>query len=1038
MKTIACSLGLMLVSVATVAADTHAPAPSSLRMRTHPSKSASPNSNPRRQLVRRGSQVAQAAPDQPADPASPSGNPPADTPPPAEPPAAESSAAPAEPPPPSPEQAPAAASESPPAAAQSSDLTDEELAKLSEQAAKEEIITITGSTIERKTLTTPAPVTILNRDDLASTGRATVGDILQLMPEQSNAANGQVNNSGEGSTRINIRGLGVARTLTLINGRRVVNGGSGANNAVDINSIPLAVVERVEVLKDGASAIYGSDAVGGVVNIITRSEFSGTDVSLYTGGSSRGDGFTYDASFVTGHNAENKKGNIVFSAGIQNQKPVMALERSFSNRLRIFDYANQVETTGNVTTAPSGYLNTKSGIAGPNGSKPVPRPDICGADFCAADGNGGFRPFLESDLYNPQPANYLYTPSTRYNVYSAGNYKFLPHASTFFEASFLNRYSAQQLGPQPFSSNAPISKDSMYNPIGSDVLDYQRRLEEFGPRRFVQDIDTFRIVGGLQGAVPDDVPAFHDWKWEVSYNYGRTSAVVQTDGALIKSRLAQSLGPSMLDASGKPTCVKTPGDLKTAIAGCVPINILGPSGSIDPASASWLTFTGVAGGFNQQQTLLARTNGRILELPNHGDLSVAVGADYRIEAGAINPDPLTATGDTTGFAQVPTSGEYRVSEGFAEVSLVPISGHKYAEWAELNLAARGFHYDTFGSGVTWKVGALFRTINGIAVRGTYSTAFRAASVADLFQGAADTFPFIRDPCNTAGGTITLSPTAAQKCMEQGVPDGATYTEVIQRAVIGGNQNLKPETANVITAGLVFEPPQAKGLSLTADYWNIDIKDAIQALPAQIILSNCYGAGLDSFCNLIHRNPTVGYKIDFIDDKTQNVGGTTTSGLDLAAAFDRTFGKWGKFREQLGTQYLFKYNVDNSVQILHYRGNYDFGVYPKYRANFSTQWAHPSGAGAGFNLRYVGSFKECPGRDCNHSDLSRDVTAWAKLDLFGSYTVKSAAGKTTLAVGINNVTNNQPAVIYTGLAGTSDSATYDYFGRFLYARLSQLF
>jgi iron complex outermembrane receptor protein len=1019
----------MLVGVAPAAADTHAPAPISLRMRAHPSKSASPNSHPRRQLVRRGTQVAQAAPDQPADPAPSSGDPPADTPPPAEP----------EPPPPSPEQAPAAAPESPPAAAQASDLTDAELAKLSEQAAKEEIITVTGSTIERKTLTTPAPVTILNRDDLDATGRSTVGDILQLMPEQSNAANAQVNNSGEGSTRISIRGLGANRTLTLVNGRRFVNGGSGANNSVDINSIPLAMIERVEILKDGASAIYGSDAIGGVVNIITRSDFSGTEVALYTGGATHGDGFTYDASFVTGHTADNKKGNIVFSAGIQSQKPVMANDRVFSSSLRIFDYANRVEASGNATTGPVGYLNTKTGIAGPNGSAPVPRPDICGADICAGDGNGGFRPFLDSDLYNPQAENYLYTPSSRYNVFSAGNYKFLPHVSTFFEASYLNRVSDQQQGATSFlSGTAVISKDSMYNPLGADVLDYQRRFLEFGPRHYNQNVDTFRIVGGLQGTVPEDVPAFHDWRWEVSYNYGRTSAVVATEGTLIKSRLAQSLGPSMPDATGKPTCVKTPGDLKTAIAGCIPINILGTEGSIDPAAQNWLGFTGIAGGNNTQQTLLAQAHGRVLELPNHGDLSVAVGADYRVEGGAVNPDPLTATGDTTGFAQIPTSGEYDVGEGFAEVSLVPISGHKYVEWAELNLAGRGFYYNTFGGGVTWKVGALLRTINGIAVRGTYSTAFRAPAISDLYQGAVDTFPRVRDPCNTNGGTITLDPVAAQKCMEQGVPSDVTFAEVSNRTVVGGNANLEPETAHVVTAGVVFEPPQAKGLALTADYWNIDITNAIQTLPASVILSNCYSQGLDSFCDLVHRNPAVRNKIDFIDDTTQNVGGTTTSGLDLAAAYDRTFGKWGRFHEQLGTQYLFKYNVDNSVQILHYRGNYDFGVFPKYKANFSTQWAHPSGVGAGLNLLYIGNFKECAARDCNHDQPSRFVPAWAKLDLFGSYTVKSAAGKTQLAVGINNVTNNQPVVIYGGLAGTSDSATYDYFGRFLYARLSQQF
>ncbi|HET7500888.1 MAG TPA: TonB-dependent receptor plug domain-containing protein, partial [Kofleriaceae bacterium] len=596
-------------------------------MRTRPP--ARPGAGPRRAPARTGRRVAQGVPDQPGDSPPPGGDAPA----PAEPPPAESPPA-DQPAGPAPEAAPAP--DAPPAPAappvgeqapenvqpmeQPSNLTDEEMAKLSESAAKEEVITVTGSTIERKTLTTPAPVTVLGREDLTAAGRATVGDILQQLPEQSNAINAQANNGGDGSTRVSIRGLGANRTLTLLNGRRVVAGGSGANTSVDLNAIPLAMIERVEVLKDGASAIYGSDAIGGVVNIITRSDFTGTEVALYTGGTSRGDGSTYDASFVTGHTSQDKKGNIVFSAGIQSQSPVFAGDRSFSNRLRSFDFKERVETTGNITTAPSGYLNAKAGIAGPDGGKPVAR-DVCGAgvDFCAADGNGGFRPFMDSDLYNPQPANYLYTPSSRYNVYSAGTYRLMPHASSFFEASYLNRTSDQQLAPTPFASAAPIDKNSIYNPYGATVFGYNRRLEEFGPRKFLQGIDTFRIVGGFQGAIPEDAPALKNFKWELSYNYGRTTATNSSQGNLILSRLRNALGPSFVDGSGKPTC----GTPTAPIAGCVPMNILGAAGSIDPQAAAYTTFTGVNSGFNQQQTVLAQAHGRIAKLPNNGDLSVA-------------------------------------------------------------------------------------------------------------------------------------------------------------------------------------------------------------------------------------------------------------------------------------------------------------------------------------------------------------------------------------------------------------------------------
>jgi len=1023
-NTIACSLGLILVGVAPVVADSGIPAATSLRMRSRPHPAT---------------RVAQPAP----DPA-PAGDPPAPAP---------TDAAPAiAPPDPSlPTPGPAPAAEQTPTLApgpepgpnvpETPGLSDEEMSKLAEQAAKEEVITVTGSTLERKTLTTPAPLTIVSREDLAGAGRAMVGDILQTLPAQTGtgANNAQANNGGDGSTRVDLRGLGPSRTLTLMNGRRVVSGGNGANFSADLNSIPLAVVERVEVLKDGASAIYGSDAIGGVVNIITRSDFNGTEVALYTGGATKGDGFTYDASFVTGHDAADKKGNIIFSAGVQRQDSVFAADRSFSNRPRAFDYTARKEVSNNITTAPSGYLNSK--LVKDAAGKPI---NVCGAEFCASNGDGTFRPFADSDLYNPQPDNYLYTPSARYNVYSAGTYKVLPSVSTFFEASYLNRTSDQQLAPTPFASGAAtVSKDSMYNPLRADVPDYQRRLEEYGPRRSLQSIDTFRIVAGAQGAIPEDAPAFQNWKWELSYNYGHSGALNRSEGNLIKSRLATALGPSMSvkDASGndKAICVKTPGDASTVIPGCIPINILGPSGSIDPASASYVTFTGVSGGFNEQQIVLAQTHGRILKLPNNGDLSVAAGADYHREAGATNPDPLTATGDTTGNAQQPTSGKYNVTEGFAEISLVPVSGLELAQWVELSLAARAFHYDTFGNGVTWKAGGLFRTINGIAVRGTYSTAFRAPSIFDLFQGAQDAFPANNDPCNTTGGAIVLSATAAQKCKDQGALANATYADKQQRTVVGGNADLKAETAKVITAGVVFEPPQVKGLAFTADYWHIDIKDAIQQLPASTLLSNCYVQGIDAYCALIHRNATLNYKIDYIDDITKNVGGTTTSGLDLSAGYNQKFGDLGRFHEQVDGQYLFKYNVDNTVQTLHYRGNYDFGVFPKYKANFSAQWQHPTGVGAGFNVRYVGSFEECPNRDCNHAGgMSREVAAWTKLDLFGSYSVNSKAGKTTLAVGVNNLMNKNPAVIYAGFAGTSDSATYDYMGRFLYARMSQLF
>jgi outer membrane receptor protein involved in Fe transport len=934
------------------------------------------------------------------------------------------------------EPAPAEPPPAEPAVDPTAGISDDEFARIAEQQSKEEVIFVTGSTIGRKTLTTPAPLTILDREMLAASGQPSIGDIIQQeIPVQSNAANAQTNLGGDGATRVNLRGLGTSRTLTLINGRRVVPGGWGANVAVNLNMIPLAIVERVEVLKDGASAVYGSDAVGGVVNIITRSDFEGSEASLFTSGASRGDGLAYDASFVTGYNSPNRHSNVVFSVGLQEQHPIFAGDRTFSSNDMTYDFVNKTAVPGGSTAIPNGRINTKTIDTNGDG---IPDPvDLCGSQYCTSNGSGGFRPFVQpADLYNYQPLNYLYTPSSRYHLYSSASHRLTPTITGFFEASYGNSSSEQQLAEESFVNTTPISKDSMYNPTGGTVLGYQRRLVEFGPRHTPETMDAFRLVGGFTGVVPDDAPALKNFKWELSYNYGRGSSEVEAHGNLIKSRLAAALGPSFMSAAGVPTC----GTPARPIAGCVPMNILGPAGAIDPAAASYVTFTGVGSGFNEQQTALAQAHGRLVTLPNDGDLSLAIGGDFRKESGGFTPDPLSATGDSTGTAVTPTAGSYNVIEGFGELSLVPISGKPMAEWVELNLAARAFRYNTFGSGVTWKAGGLYRIINGFAVRGTYSTAFRAPSISELYQGTSAAFLPGFDPCDTRplGAPIMLTPEVAAECAREGVPTNAVFGSSLVRQQARSNAKLKAETAKVATAGIVFEPPQVKGLSLTADYWRIDIDKAIQRLSSNVTLANCYTRHVMSACEQVHRNPLAGNAIDYIDLQTQNIGGTADSGLDLAVAYEHRFESLGRLRESIESQYLFKSNIDNTAQVLHGLNNTDLGAHPQVRANFSSMWQHPTGIGAGFNLRFIGAYKECEQNNCNGGTASRDVDQWYKADVYGSYAVKSAAGTTTLTLGVNNVMDRQPPSIYGATLGDYDPTAYDFKGRSFYARMSQQF
>ena len=936
-------------------------------------------------------------------------------------------------------------------------LTDEELAALSEAEAEAsaegegEVIVITGSAIERRELTTVAPVSVVDKADLESAGLATVGDILQNLPAQSNGINAQANNGGDGSTRVNLRGLGTSRTLTLMNGRRVVPGGTGADASVDLNAIPLAVIERVEVLKDGASAIYGSDAIGGVVNIITRSDLNGSEATIYTGSSTRGDGFGYDLSLVTG--TTSKRGNVLFSAGYQKQEPVFAGDRDFSTADKDYDYEEKLQSDIGSSSIPGGRINTRGLDSNGDGRADAPI-DLCGLtsmgtpiQYCRREG-GVFVPFVTPrDFYNYQPENYLFTPSERYNVFSTGSYKITDSVRAFFEGSYLNRKSDQRLAPEPFVSATPISAQSVYNPLGVGVLSYNRRLNEFGPRRFIQNVDTFRMVVGLDGSVPENIPGLADWKWELSYNFGRTQATQENRGNLVISRLANALGPSFYDANGVARC----GTAGNEIEGCTPLNLLAgaDANAITQDMIDYVTYTGISGGYNRQSTLLGSLHGRLAKTPWGGDIALAVGANYREEGGGFSPDPLTATGDTTGNASEPTDGSFDVKEGFAELSAVPVVGKGAIQWLELNLAARVFDYNTFGSGATWKVGGLFRTLGGVSVRGTYSTAFRAPSIGALYSGLSDSFPQVDDPCDTtppsSSGPVVLDPDVAARCAQQMVPADAAFGTAQQRSVVGGNPNLKEETAKVFTAGVVFEPPMVKGLSFTVDYFNIDIKDAIQSLGASVILANCYNRGLDDYCDLVKRDPNLGYQIDYIDDATSNVGGNATSGIDFSVAYDHSH-DFGRFRHSFEGTWLNTFEIDNTLQVFEAKGNYDFGVYPALKTNFTTTWAK-DGISAGFNIRFVSSYDECAASDCNGLEMedeetretfTRTVDSNITTDIFAGYTLKSPAGVTNLSVGMNNVLDQDPPLIYSGFAGDSDSSSYDYMGRFVYARLSQQF
>jgi outer membrane receptor protein involved in Fe transport len=1015
--------------------------------------------------------------------------------------------------------------------------------------ATEEIV-VTGSRIRRKDLTTPAPVTVISREQVTASGKVSIGDFLQALPEQGNAINTQFNNGGDGATRISLRGLGSQRTLVLLNGRRMVPGGTGADASVDLNSIPTASVERIEVLKDGASAVYGSDAIAGVVNIITRKGFKGTEASAFGGVSQHGDGQTYDLNVTTGQASD--RGNVVFSAGYYKQQAVFAGDRDFSRFQLFFDPTPGAECpktpagsclgrpgeilvgSGTIPAGrfilsaphliPSDPNNPKSPkIVAPDSDRICdPTDPVCAADptakgakfinnphpggagnafyanlvshfpkntafipcvpgdtnaKCFNIGNGQlWRPYsgiglpeIGGDQYNFQPQNYNVTPAQRISLYSIGDLSLGSNARGYYEASFVNRQSEQLLAAEPLLTDGEgvvISADNLYNPFGRDINAERRRLLEFGNRKFNQDISTFRVVGGIDGTLPEEFGPAHGWFWDLSLNFGRTEEAGTKNGNVYLRNLAQALGPSMTDPkTGAPICVAEAGKPDTAIPGCVPLNLFGGAaynhttgallpggGTITPDQVAGLTFTGVDRGINQMTAVQANTSGELFSLFADRPVGLALGYEYRLVYGAFIPDPITVAGETSGNKGLITKGGYHVNEGYAELSIPILSNVPFAENVEATAAARVFNYSTFGSDWTYKFGGRWSPIHDVTLRGTYSTAFRAPSVGDLFGGQADNFAALTDPCRNLA-------TAPPNC---GVAAGNGDDQTQLRSRVGGNPKLTPETAKVFTAGVVLQPSMVRGFSMTVDYYNFNIENAISAIGESVILNGCYPtdpAQAPRFCNLIQRDPTT-HRIVQIFNLAANVGGFKTDGIDVSLryALPTDYGRFGFIVD--GT-WLHKFDealADGSV--IHGRGVYDLGsgvnggVYPAFKANGGVTFGL-AGLNVGVSEKFIGSYWECADDSidngglmdgaglCNqsqggHADAARKVSPYFQTDVYASYGLNTGFGKTTLAVGLNNAFNVAPPVVYNAFTPTSDPSAYDFMGRFFWGRLTQTF
>jgi iron complex outermembrane receptor protein len=919
-----------------------------------------------------------------------------------------------------------------------------------DDAALLDQVVVVGSRIRRVDVETSQPVFVLEQEQIQRTGLVSLGDILQDLTAHGAALNTTVNNGGNGDTLIDLRNLGPNRTLVLVNGRRW---NTGLDGVVDLNEIPLAIVERIEVLKDGASAIYGSDAIAGVINITTRADYEGLEARAYIGENEEGDGRveSYDATM----GASSERGNVVFNVSYVKQEPIFAGEREISavpvfglppNDLRAF--ASPSTPLGRYGFGPAGNCpfnpaGTYPGGPGCNGRQGRP-PGARNRFDPASGGYPLFDPF--TDAYNFAPENYLQTPQERTSLYVQTRYDLSPTVALTTEVLYNERRSAQLLAPSPFNIsvafgppfNFAIPADHVYNPFGQPVTSLSLRPGGQS-RRFEQDSDTFRAGGGLGGQFELFERSF---AWDFSAVHAQQELNQSDSGQLNGFRMIQALGPSYRDAGGVARC----GTPLSPIAGCVPLDAFRGPEAFTPEMLEFLYFTAQSRYGAELWNYSANLTGDLVDLPA-GPLAFAAGYEYRRDRGEYEPDALLQLGSLGGFTPQPEAGTSSVDEFYAEFVVPLLAERPFAEVLEVNMAARWSDYDSFGDTTNLKAGFRWKPIGELLVRGNYSEGFRAPTLDELFAPATSTFGLTveDDPC-----VIGNSPTDPANCAADGVPGGA-YEPVanLYDIVFGGNTELLPETAVTKTLGLVWSPPWIEGFDLALDWYRIEIADAIAPTDPFTLIQICVFQAVPEACARTTRDSTTG-ELVFVDSRALNSGNLDVEGYDLTIRYARQT-SIGRFSMLWDSTYYaeYTYEIPRGAMPVPVPGNYTtFEPGWRYRSNLDLAWQRGDWE-ASFGVRYY------PGLDegcflnafyfdaCSSPDVESPVffgfpenridDRWY-FDLQGAW---NTPWSSEIRVGIQNLFDEDPPVSYSAFANSFDPQ-YPVPGRFWYASYTQKF
>ncbi len=906
-------------------------------------------------------------------------------------------------------------------------------------------IEVVGSRIKRVDVESAEPVIVLEREQLERSGLMSVGDILQDLTVHGAALNTTVNNGGDGTTRVDLRNLGPQRTLVLVDGRRWI---PGIDGSVDLNSISLAMVERIEVLKDGASALYGSDAIAGVVNITTRKDFDGIEARAYYGESDHGDGRvqSYDASF----GAAGERTRFSGSLSYLKQAEIMAGDREIS-AVPVFGLPPNDTTAGASQFTTNGLFGF--GLRGacpfnPSGNYPAngvcPRPDNRPppqnrTTFDPA--TGGYRLFdPRGDGYNFAPENYLQTPQRRMAAFANLTHALGESTEFSLQLYFNERESQQQLAPNPIlvgstfagASNITVPADHVYNPFGQPVTGLFVRPGG-AVRQFSQDADTSRVAAGLDGTLEF---AGRLWLWDADLVYGNYDLQNQSSGLSDINRFGLALGPSFRDSSGTARC----GTPSAVIAGCVPLDPFRGAAGVTPEMLDYLYYTGTDTTRTQSWNTHLGLSGDLYDLPA-GPLAFALGYEYRREEGEARFDARRAALenlDNTDFG-----GEVVAHEAYLELALPLLEGAPGAELLESSFAVRQSHYDAFGDVTTFEGGLRWKPVEDLLFRASYSEGFRAPIVTDLFFPQAEiSSTFFEDPCNI---DIQQTPVQNANCIADGVPGGAYVAEIGRYdVIIGGNPDLQPETSTSRTLGVVWNPGGLPGFDLSLDWYQIRVEDAISSVDPSELLAYCANAGVPEACARTERDARG--ELVQLDGRDLNSGALTVEGYDLTAGY-RIDSDAGLFEILWDSTYYSEYTFEVP------RGSgqrsavgHLYPIEPGFRVRSNLDFAWQSGDwSAAVGIRYYSGLDEpciataAAAGLCSSPDIASPVFDGRPENHLGSRTyVDLQAGWNTpwnvrALLGVQNAFDRDPPVSYSGTANSFDPS-YPIPGRFWYLQL----